>query len=277
VLQQFPLLQNAIDRGQQYPGATYEGYVSAVGAHRKTGWPGLVVRLDQDGPNPVVITVLALNGAGVSTTNENDLSLTATVQFGQFRAEIGGDLSGDSTQMYQDIETHVAPKVGRIDVYKVHHHCSSHSTNDTWLTTTKPTIGIISAGDGNSYGHPTQDCLERLHAGGVKTYWTEAGAGGTPEPGFDLVGGNMVVEVAAGANTYTIRHNGSVVDTYTVALTGGGNQPSMPKYAWSSKSGVYHLTNCDYVSNISPDNLQKGDTPPDGKTLHKGCPLIRNH
>ena len=75
VLEQFPLQHDAVDRGQQYPGPTYEGYISAVHAHRKAGWPGMMVRLDQDTTNPVVITVIALNGTGVATTNENDLSL----------------------------------------------------------------------------------------------------------------------------------------------------------------------------------------------------------
>ena len=57
----------------------------------------------------------------VDTSNENDLSLSVLVSFGAFREEIGGDLSGDNTNMYQDVETPVAKDVGPIDVYKVHH------------------------------------------------------------------------------------------------------------------------------------------------------------
>jgi beta-lactamase superfamily II metal-dependent hydrolase len=111
----------------------------------------------------------------VQTSNENDLSLAALVSFGSFREEIGGDLSGANTQMYQDVETPVAPDVGKINVSKVHHHCSSHSTNDTWLADTQPAIGIISTGDGNDYGHPTADCLERLYTHNVKLYWNRNG------------------------------------------------------------------------------------------------------
>jgi hypothetical protein len=84
------------------------------------------------------------------------------------------------------------------------------------------------------------DCLERLHKSGVKTYWTEVGNGAEPELGLDIVSGNIVVEVAPGASTYTVRHNDSIEDSYPVR--GGaapGGQPesvatsSAPKFAWN--------------------------------------------
>jgi len=284
VLEQFPLHGNAFDRGESYPGATYTNYIRTVGVHRKTAAIGDTITLDKSSANPVVITVVAVDGQShggtVQTSNENDLSLSVVVSFGSFREEIGGDLSGDNTQMYQDVETPVAPEVGRIDVYKVHHHCSSHSTNDFWITKTQPSVGIISTGDHNDYGHPTADCLERLHTHHVKTYWTENGNGSEPEADLDTVGGNIVVEVAPSATTFTITYSGSHVDTYPIG--GGSSGPTAtpsplttavtPKYAWSKNSGNYHYVNCRFVRNISPANLQQGDSPPTGKTLHKDCP-----
>lgn len=182
--------------------------------------------------------------------------------------------------MYEDVETPVAPDVGTINVYKVHHHCSSHSTNDTWLADTHPAVGIISTGDGNDYGHPTADCLERLHTHNVKLYWTETGNGGVPESGLDVVGGNIIVQVAPNASSFSVTYGGTHTDSYAVAGTAapiGGNSTTgsistTPKYAWSKKSGVYHLASCRFVQNISPDNLERGDTPPAGKSLHKNCP-----
>ena len=281
VLGQFPLLNDAFDRGGSYPAATYTNYVSSVGNHRKTATVGETLILDKNSPNPVVITVFAVNGQSshgtVQTSNENDLSLAVLVSFGSFKEEIGGDLSGDNTQMYQDVETPVASAVGKINVYKVHHHCSSHSTNDTWLADTQPAVGIISTGDGNSYGHPTADCLERLHTHNVKAYWTETGNGVAPEAGLDIVGGNIIVEVAPGASTYTVTYGGSHSDTFTIAGSSAVTSPSgptvtTPKYAWSKKSGQYHLASCRFVQNIAPQNLERGDSPPTGKTLHKNCP-----
>jgi beta-lactamase superfamily II metal-dependent hydrolase len=282
VLQQFQLQGPAYDRGESYPGATFTHYVTAVGTHRKTAAIGDTITLDERSKNPIVITVVAVDGKSkrgtVKTSNENDLSLSVVVSFGLFREEIGGDLSGDNTQMYQDVETPVAPDVGKIDVYKVHHHCSSHSTNDTWLAETQPTVGIISTGDGNDYGHPTADCLERLHKNNVKAYWTETGNGGEPEPGIDVIGGNIVVDVAPGASSFTITYGETHVDTFS--LTGktvsiSTNSPpaaTTPKYAWSKKSDQYHFANCRFVQNISPENLEQGDSPPANKVLHKDCP-----
>ncbi len=185
VLAQFPLTGTAYDRGASYPGATYQKYVAAVAEHRKTAVAGQVIRLDEGTSSEVDLTVVAVNGAGISTTNENDLSVAVLLNFGPFKAEIGGDLSGANTGSYADIETTVAPLVGRLDVYKVHHHCSSYSSNEAWLTTTRPAVGIISTGDGNDYHHPAADCVTRLHAQKVATYWTETGAGATPEAGVD--------------------------------------------------------------------------------------------
>lgn len=284
VLEQFPLQGTAYDRGESYPGATYGNYVEAVGNHRKTAAIGDVITLDGNSQNPVLITVVAVDGGSrhgqVQTSNENDLSLAVVVSYGAFREEIGGDLSGDNTQMYQDVETPVAPDVGKIDVYKVHHHCSSHSTNDAWMVATQPTVGIISTGDGNDYGHPTADCLERLHKHNVKAYWTETGNGGEPEPGIDVVGGNIVVEVAQQAPSFTITSGGSHVDTYPLSTVTGAESPqtpnipavNTPKYAWSKNSSYYHYANCRFVQNIAPANLEQGNTPPADKTLHKACP-----
>jgi len=275
VLETFPLQKAALDRGHQYRSAAYDRYVRAVGAKRKTAIDSTVITLDSNTLHPVTIKSLALNGNGIATTNENDLSLVATIGFGDFDAEIGGDLSGYETSSYKDIETTVAPKVGQIEVYKVHHHGSSHSSNDTWLATVKPRIGIISAGDNNSYGHPTADCLERLHNAGVKTYWTEGGGGAEPEPGWDVVGGNIIVEVVPGSREFTVtRSQGGVTDRYLFwESTGSPDTPTdSPTYAWSKRSNVYHLSGCRYVTNISPGNLQQGPSPPSGKTLHMGCP-----
>jgi beta-lactamase superfamily II metal-dependent hydrolase len=288
ILAQSPLKNFAYDRGGSYNSKTYDDYVQAVGNKRKQAQQTDVIVLDQNSAHPVRINLVALNGNGIRTTNENDLSLVAVVQFDALRVEIGGDLSGFETNSYKDIETSVAPKVGEIDVYKVHHHCSAYSTNDDWLSVTKPTIAIVSAGVlNNDYGHPTQECLERLHNAGIKTYWTELGKGAAPEPNFDVVAGNIVVESdPATPATYLVRYESgtitypvkgvpapnSVTGPTTSAPTATPPRAAVPKYAWSKNSTVYHLSNCRYVKTIDPENLQRSDTAPTSKTLHSGCP-----
>lgn len=287
VLAQFPLTGTAYDRGASYPGATYEKYVAAVADHRATAVAGQVIKLDEGTSSEVDLTVVAVNGAGISTTNENDLSLSVLLTFGPFKAEIGGDLSGANTGSYADIETTVAPLVGRLDVYKVHHHCSSYSSNEAWLSTTQPAVGIVSTGDGNDYHHPAADCVTRLHAQKVAAYWTETGAGATPEAGVDTVGGSVVVQVAPGDTTYTVATTAGSSATYAIAGAGAVTPdtpvtpvvtppepvtPAGPKYAWSKKSKMYHYAECSMAARIGADKLVQGDTPPEGKKLHKNCP-----
>ena len=104
-------------------------------------------------------------------------------------------------------------KLGWVEAYKVHHHGSRYSSSSAWLTNTSPRIGVISVGNGNSYGHPTRDCLDRLHTFGVKTFWTETGAGVAPDSRWDVVSGTTVIEMFAGSGAFTVRWGGGV-DTY---------------------------------------------------------------
>jgi len=281
VLQIAPLQKIAYDRGGNYNSSPYRNYIQAIGGKRQTVTDGTTITLDSGSSNPVVIKIVAFDGNGVTTTNENDLSVVAVVTFGTFKAEIGGDLSGEKALDYEDIESSVAPKVGQVDVYKVHHHCSAYSTNATWLNTVQPRIGIVSVGvvaDGNTYHHPTEDCLDRLHNSGVKLYWTEKGEGAAPDPLTDIVAGTIIVQMAPKAATYTV-HYGTQTDSYSVwsvPLGGGGvpsPQPIARQYLWSKNSNIYHYAECKTAKSIKPENLQHGDAPPSGKTLHQLCPI----
>jgi beta-lactamase superfamily II metal-dependent hydrolase len=215
VLAEFPLTFRSFDRGGEYRSQTFGRYLETVGAKRITAVPGDVVVLDAHSAAPVQITMVALNGNGIFTRNENDLSLVALVKFGDFDAVIGGDLSGFNTSSYRDIETSVAGLVGHVEVYKVHHHCSRYSTNEAWLHITWPRVAVISAGHTNGYGHPTQECLARLHAIGTKTYWTSMGRGAVPDSRMDVIAeGSIVISVEPGADSFTIGPTNGARDRY---------------------------------------------------------------
>ena len=276
VLSAYPLRRAAIDRGDTYPSAIFTRYVTQVGALRRTATPGMTITLDAGTSHPVSIVIHVVNGAdqhGVqaATNNENDLSVVAVVHFGAFDAVFGGDLSGARTSSYRDVETFVASGIGQVEVYKVNHHGSSHSSNAVWLNALRPLIGIISAGLNSKHHHPTADALGRLHQAGVHTYWTTPGGGAPPQAGLDVVGNNIIVEAAPGSPTFTVTYSGTRVDTYhMIGAPAGG--AVVPTYAWSTRSDVYHFANCAYVDNISPSNLARGQTPPAGKHLHAQCP-----
>ncbi len=155
VLAEFPLQKVAYDRGTSVTSdamstASYQNYATAAGSKRRTPTKGETLTLDAGSTHPVTITFVTLAGNGVPTTNENDLSLVALVHFDEFDAELGGDLSGENSGNYADIETTVIPLVHQVEVYEVHHHGSRYSSNEAWLAKIKPRVGIVSAGDGNT-------------------------------------------------------------------------------------------------------------------------------
>ncbi|TAL70150.1 MAG: MBL fold metallo-hydrolase [Bacteroidetes bacterium] len=276
ILRLYPLQSNAYDRGYSYNNDSYGNYIAAVGKNRTEATLGTQIILDQNFANPVSIKIVTLNGNGINAENENDLSITALVTFGNFQAELGGDLSGKNSGQYKDIESSVATKVGQIEVYKVHHHGSKCSSNDKWLSITKPKVGIISVGDGNKYKHPTKECLDRLHKSRVKTYWTEKGNGVLPDKENDIVdNGSIVVEVEPGSNNFTVKTNNRI-ETYTdwentsTGTTSGTVEN--PKFSWSKESDIYHYSDCKRVRKINSEFLKTGTTRPSGKKLHKGCP-----
>ncbi|MDP2668598.1 MAG: MBL fold metallo-hydrolase [bacterium] len=62
---------------------------------------------------------------------------------------------------------------GDVDVLKVGHHGSKTSSNDFFLTAIKPEYAVISAGEGNRYGHPGQQTLSNLASAGAKIFRTD--------------------------------------------------------------------------------------------------------
>jgi beta-lactamase superfamily II metal-dependent hydrolase len=204
------------DRAQSYSTSTYNTYVNTLGAKRHTLTKNQVFTLDAASAHPVLIKCVDLNAAGLSTTDENARSLILKVSYGEFDEVFGGDLTGDPSTG-TDVESVVAPEVGPVEVYKVHHHGSRYSSNNTWLNAIQPKIGVIQVGAGNSYGHPTADALNRLHAHNVRTYWNEGGSGAAPNAAWDRVANGQVIVSATWqpAGVDTVRGPGFAAETFT--------------------------------------------------------------
>jgi competence protein ComEC len=59
------------------------------------------------------------------------------------------------------------------DILKIGHHGSKNSTMPNFLSAVNPQIAIISSGEGNPYGHPSPEVLDRLETAGVRTLRTD--------------------------------------------------------------------------------------------------------
>ncbi len=109
--------------------------------------------------------VCAPLGTGDET---NELGLTVLASAGDFDALITGDMPGE---LEDDLLAHA--KLPDIELLVVGHHGSKYSTTQELLDETKPELAVISAGAGNSYGHPARETLERLDSAGAEIWRTD--------------------------------------------------------------------------------------------------------
>ncbi len=101
---------------------------------------------------------------------ENDYSLVLKLQYGNFDGLFVGDLEKEGEQ-------EIIGQIADVDYLKVGHHGSAGSSGEDFLAALKPEIAVISAGEGNRYGHPAPAALERLRNMGADIYSTiERGA-----------------------------------------------------------------------------------------------------
>ena len=95
-------------------------------------------------------------------------SMVLEVTYGQFSMLCTGDVEGEGEELLLK-----KIKGKDYDVLKVAHHGSRNSTTERFLKLCIPEIALISAGVGNSYGHPHKELLERLEAIRCRIYNTQ--------------------------------------------------------------------------------------------------------
>lgn len=143
---------------------TFERFLDAVDAKGLTitaGYRGRDIVPD-DGSASYSVTTLG-PASEAETTNES--SLVLRVGYGSTSFLLTGD--ADASDIASDASGHV-------DVLKVSHHGSRTGTTLALARELTPKVAIISYEVGNSYGHPTQDCLDDLSAVGAAVYGTGA-------------------------------------------------------------------------------------------------------
>ena len=89
--------------------------------------------------------------------NANDNSLVFTVEFGEIKALFTGDAE-------RSVEAELLKDKRAIDadILKVGHHGSRYASSSAFLNAVSPSVSVIQCGEGNSYGHPHTEALERL-------------------------------------------------------------------------------------------------------------------
>lgn len=101
--------------------------------------------------------------AGVRSEDMNDYSVVLRVTYGDTSMLFTGDAAAS------DI---VADNPGHVDVLKAAHHGSETGTSEVLMSSLSPSIVVLSYGEGNDYGHPSQSTLDAIAAAGAKAYGT---------------------------------------------------------------------------------------------------------
>ncbi len=220
------------------------GYVTdpanAAKLHREIALVGSSSQIDL-GPG-VTVTIVESDAQGVKMADgqtdvggnhlgqsncpsENDYSITLKVTFDKLDYVAGADTDGayqssPNGYTYNNIESVMASRIGRVEVLRVNHHGSDHSSSPMYLNTLDPDVSVITCGSTNTYGHPDQDALDRLLATS-KVYLTEKGDPSRNYGSAVIANGDVMIKTSDGVH-YTV--NG---DSYVATDAGGSNAQSL--------------------------------------------------
>ncbi|MDO5408131.1 MAG: MBL fold metallo-hydrolase [Eubacteriales bacterium] len=101
-------------------------------------------------------------------TETNNTSIVLKVEYGETSFLFTGDAEREEEQDILDAGFDVA-----CTVLKVGHHGGETSTSYRFLREAAPEYAVISVGEGNQYGHPTEEVLSRLRDADVEVYRTD--------------------------------------------------------------------------------------------------------
>ena len=149
-----------------HPHADHIGGLSGARKGRKVEalWSGNVAAGTSATVGRYTIDLLWPLSVGATDENPNNISIAAVIKSDDLTLFAAGDIE-------PAVQEKLRGKVGKVDIYKVAHHGSRYQ-DLTLLNELAPTLALISAGEGNSYGHPapsTIAALEHLRAKVLRT------------------------------------------------------------------------------------------------------------
>ncbi|HNQ32757.1 MAG TPA: ComEC/Rec2 family competence protein, partial [Methanoculleus sp.] len=164
VISAFPV-GRFVDAGQAHPTATYENLLVLVeekGIPYTAAVRGQTIALDPD------LDIRVLNPAAQPLGDVNEDSVVLKATYGDisylFTGDAGKPAEESMAKAGLDLDA---------DVLKVGHHASRYASSAEFLSAVSPAVSVILVGEGNDYGHPHEEALERLEAAGSRIYRTD--------------------------------------------------------------------------------------------------------
>lgn len=114
------------------------------------------------------ITFTCLNPEAKEYADKNTGSLVLKLSYRNFDVLLTGDMD---KSVEESILVDMAGET--IEVLKVAHHGSVTASSEVFLKTVRPEVACVSVGEGNRYGHPAAEVMERLSVYAEKIYLTK--------------------------------------------------------------------------------------------------------
>lgn len=196
-------------------------------------------------------TVVAPNGTYGSQANDYSISILLT--HGDNKFLFTGDAEEDSEA--DMLENGISLKA---DVYKAAHHGSKTASTEEFLDAVDPEYTVISVGEGNSYGHPHAEVLNRLRAMGVKVFRTD-------EQGTIVLksDGKKITWNASPSDSWKAGEPGSASQAADPDKDAAGKTPSegnkttkKTTYYINTGTGKFHKADCRYAPDPDADNCE---------------------
>ena len=173
--------------------------------------------------------------------NANDYSVAILLEYGKNRFLFTGDAeeTSEAEMLTNGIDISA-------DVYKVAHHGSRSASTQEFLNAVHPKYAVISCGEGNSYGHPHAEVLNRLRSMGVEVFRTdEQGSIIASSDGENITWNCSATDSwQSGEQTESDRENADNVTEQTT-------------YVLNTNTKKFHRETCGSVSQIKEENFQK--------------------
>ncbi len=154
-----------------------EAYERLLAAAKEAGVPVHAMRAgDGYSQGACRLTCLEPSEESGGKDDRNARSLILRLDYGEFQALFMGDADAHAELAAVSVMNVCLPQED-IELLKAAHHGSKSSTSEEFLALVRPRVAVISAGIGNSYGHPHEETLARLAGQGCDIYQTpESGA-----------------------------------------------------------------------------------------------------
>lgn len=183
-------------------------------------------------------TIVCPDKYGYSEDNDNSIGIRLV--YGENSFLILGDASSEMEQVMINSGENLVS-----DVYLASHHGSDTASSSAFLEKVSPQAIVISCGEGNSYGHPAKETMERIQNTGASLYRTD-------------LQGNIIV-TSDGINlTWNVEpcqdyRSGDEIQGVTVNQNQEETQQE-ETYVLNQNTKKFHRPDCKSVSTIKEGN-----------------------